>query len=556
MSSSFTLHIEPDNRDIVVPAHTVLHEALDCNGISLTAYCDGMGVCGKCIVEIRCADGMPVPETDEDRRHLTSEQRAEGLRLACRWNVVCNATVRIPDASRIENLAATAKDSGTVSTGAAHVNAAQPFGIAVDLGTTTVVGSLLDCRTGRTVAVASRLNGQHRFGADVISRVKYSVEAADGPGSLQREGIATINDIIGDIIGQSGIPAASIADVAITGNSVMLHALLRKPMHTLAVLPFEPAFREATRMPAAELGLALNGGAQAYVFPIVAGFVGGDTVSCMLATNMDTADECSMVIDIGTNGEVALGCARGLITASAPAGPAFEGATISCGMRGAKGAIEHVQITPDALISDVIGEVAPAGVCGTGLIDATAALLDWGIIDETGRILCQDELPDGTPGWLRARICERNGQQAFVLFDPETDEYYDNGDAPRTLVLTQRDFRELQLAKAAVAAACDLLLQHKGMTYGDLACINLAGAFGNYLRPAQARRIGLLPDVPLENIHFVGNAASTGAKRTLVSLDDRARAERIAREAAHVELAADPAFQMCFAGHMLFPASV
>ena len=387
----------------------------------------------------------------------------------------------------------------------------------------------------------------------MISRIKHAIESEQGLAELHGELIATLNEIIAEIEAQSGIGGTRIAEIVLTGNSVMLHALHREDMRRMSALPFEPAFRSAHALPARELGLALHAQTQAYSFPIVAGFVGGDTVACVLAEDMDTAPQCQMIVDIGTNGEVALGCRSGWITASAPAGPAFEGATISCGMRAADGAVEHVRITSAAVELDVIGKAAPRGICGTGLIDAAAALLDCGLLDETGRLLGADELPVATPEWLARRVLRHRDALAFILFDPRTDALNGNGNGAAALYLTQRDFRELQLAKAAVASACDLLLRRKGLGCNDLGRVNLAGAFGNFLRPAQARRIGLLPPVPLEKVRFVGNAASTGAKRALVSRADRRRAEHIAQAAEHVELAADPEFQNCFAEHLLFP---
>jgi len=268
-----------------------------------------------------------------------------------------------------------------------------------------------------------------------------------------------------------------------------------------------------------------------------------------LAIDMDRSAACDMVIDIGTNGEVALGCRDGWIATSAPAGPAFEGARISCGMPGAPGAIEHVRLN-DKVTLDVIGQVAPVGICGTGLIDAVALLLDIGLIDETGRLLPRDEVPATLPDWLRQHVVEAQGEAAFLLAEATPGD--DDAEPGRPLLLTQRDIRELQLAKAAIATACTLLLRKKNMTWDHVRRVYLAGAFGNYLRPATARRIGLLPPIPMAKIAFIGNAASTGAKRALVSFEDRARAEHIAGSADHIELAAEPDFQMCYADNMLF----
>ena len=551
MHPTCTLCIKPDNITVVAPLHAALHEVLDQHGIDITAYCDGMGLCGKCMVEIRLPDGTCPPPTPADNAKLTEAQRAAGLRLACGWRVTGPATIIVPDASRVTAASILVTDTLPAATVSRTVSATRPYGFAVDIGTTTIVASLLDLRTGHTVAVSSALNSQRRFGADVISRINHSLRDG-GMADLHTALLDTLNRLMSDCIRQRGIGANAIEEIAFTGNTVMLHTLHGKSMETMAVLPFEPSFRQAQQGAALSLGLSLGADIQAYSFPLIGGFVGGDTVACMLAIGMDTAPALQMVIDIGTNTEVALGCRDGWITASAPAGPAFEGARISCGMNGIAGAIQHVHISPTAVEVDVIGQQAPTGVCGTGLIDAAAALLDCGLLDETGRLCMGDDMPAQTPPWLRRRIIEHEGAPAFILFDPATDAFEQDG-SPRLLLLTQRDVRELQLAKGAVAAACDILLRSAQRTYDDICCIHLAGAFGNYLRPATARRIGLLPHVPLEKIEFIGNAASTGTKRALVSMADRARAENLARHAAHIELAADPGFQMCYADHMLFP---
>ncbi len=547
-----TLQILPDQRTLSAPAHAHLHEVLDQHGIALTAHCDGMGLCGKCIVRITLADGSTPAPTPADLRALSDAQRAAGLRLACMWRVCCDATIEIPGTSRVTDLHILASADDTPLQPTERTHDGRPYGIAVDIGSTTVVGALLDLRSGDTRAVAGRVNAQRVYGADVISRINHALQ--DGGGrELHLALTGTLNTIIAALLSEAQTSADTIAEITLTGNAVMLHSLHQAPMHTLATLPFEPAFHRAHTLPAHALGLALDGHARAYTFPLIGGFVGGDTVACMLATGMDEAAECQMIIDIGTNGEVALGCRRGWTATSAPAGPAFEGARISCGMHGAAGAIEHVVITPESVELDVIDEQTPRGICGTGLIDITAALLDWGMLDASGRLLAEDELPASVPAWLRARVVPHEGDLAFVLFNPAHDEYIKNETTAAPLHLTQRDFRELQLAKAAIAVACELLVQRAGLTYDDVTAVYLAGAFGNYLRPATARRIGLLPQVPLEKIKFIGNAASTGARQALVSLHHRARAEELAARAGHVDLAAESAFQMAYAEHMFFP---
>jgi len=553
MHETCSISVLPDNRKFIVPEHAYLHEALDRHGISLTAYCDGMGLCGKCIVQIKLADGSLAPVTEADRKYLSEEEITNGFRLACKWRVVCNAEITIPDKSRVNNINILTKDSGeTPLELSSDFSIDRPYGFAFDIGTTTIVGSLIDYRTGQTLSVSSYLNSQQKYGADVISRISHSLDDI-GLEELNSELIFTINKIINDVFGESKVAPDKVADIVFTGNTVMLHSLHKASMENMAHLPFEPSYTNAINIYAVEIGLEVDSKTKLYSFPVVSGFVGGDTVACMLATDMDESEKKQLIIDIGTNGEIALGNKNGWTTTSAPAGPAFEGARISAGMRGANGAIEHAQITDDEMIIDVIGQQTPIGICGTGLIDITAELLNRGVLDETGRINDVDELPAGTPDWLSKRIIDKRGENAFLLFDPESDEYIKNEVVPQKIYVTQRDLRELQLAKAAVATACDLILKHENVTLDDICCILLAGAFGNYLRPAQARRIGLIPNVPMEKIHFIGNAASTGAKRVLVSQKERKRVEKIAAEAGHIELASDPSFQMTYAEQMFFP---
>ena len=552
MRETCSILVLPDNRRIIVPENAYLHEALDRHGISLTAYCDGMGLCGKCIVQIRLADGSAPPITDADKKFLSETELNDGFRLACQWRVICNAEITIPEKSRVNHLNILTKASGDEKLHAgADFNTDKPYGFAFDIGTTTVVGSILDYRTGKTVGISSALNGQQKYGADVISRINHSL-SADGLAELHFELIKTINTIIKNALSESGVSKKEINEIVFTGNSVMLHTLHNESMKNMAQLPFEPSYKSAQKARARDLGIDLDDATQLYSFPLVSGFVGGDTVACMLATDIDKAEKKVLIIDIGTNGEVALGNNKGWTTTSAPAGPAFEGARISAGMRGANGAIEHVKISDCKMIIDVIGQQAPVGICGTGLIDAAAELLNRGLLDYTGRLVDKDELPEDTPEWLAARLVKATGDTAFLLFDPEKDSFFDNGAKPEKIFLTQKDFRELQLAKAAVGTACELLLKSANVDLNDVCCVMLAGAFGNYLRPANARRIGLIPNVPMEKIHFVGNAASTGAKRALMSKKEKARVEKIAEEAEHIELAADPSFQMSYAEQMLY----
>jgi uncharacterized 2Fe-2S/4Fe-4S cluster protein (DUF4445 family) len=284
------------------------------------------------------------------------------------------------------------------------------------------------------------------------------------------------------------------------------------------------------------------------VFPNIGGIVGGDTVAGIVATRLDRAVRPSLLVDVGTNGEIVLACRGRLTATSVAAGPAFEGARIVNGMRAAAGAIEKVVVDGDVRVN-VIGNVKPAGLCGTGLIDAMAALLRLGVVDETGRILGPDELPAALPPAVRRRVVPSDGQFDFVLVDAAETA------AGRPLCLTQRDVRELQLANGAIRAGIAILLKRAGLAPGDLDAILLAGAFGNFIRRNNAKRIGMLPAIPSDRIRFVGNTASLGAKWLLLSASEKDYAVRVARETQHVDLSQDPEFQAEFSAAMLFPGA-
>lgn len=549
------LEIIPDNRTIRTPRHTPLHEALDRHGIDITAYCDGAGLCGKCVVLIQPEEGYELPVTAADERHISAEELSLGYRLACQWRVCCDAKITIPAKTRAGSIHILTESREEETDVTAVVNPDAPYGIAVDIGSTTVVASLLDMRTGATIAVSSDINGQHVYGADVVSRINHSLNDG-GLEELHTVLEETLNTVMQNTLDEADISPEKVAKIILTGNSVMLHSFHKESMETLSVIPFEPTFKDARTVLAGNVCTCFPETTEAWTFPLIGGFVGGDTVSCMLAIDMDTTETCQLMIDIGTNGEVALACNGKLITTSAPAGPAFEGALISAGMRGTVGAIEHVRITEDTMIVEVIGQCPPRGICGTGCIDAIATLLDWGVLDMTGRLNDKEDIHRTTPQWVKDRVCVKNEQPAFCIFDPATDEYFENGDPPDAIYLTQKDIRELQLAKGAIATAYVLLMQQLDISHDDIECVSLAGAFGNYMRPRNARRIGLLPDIPLSRIHFIGNAASTGAKYALLTKDGTARAKKIAQNSKHIELAEDPGFHMAYAEQMMFPERI
>jgi uncharacterized 2Fe-2S/4Fe-4S cluster protein (DUF4445 family) len=314
----------------------------------------------------------------------------------------------------------------------------------------------------------------------------------------------------------------------------------------LGEIPFAPAFRWGQQLRAAELGIRVHPDAGLYVFPNVGGFVGGDTVAGILANGLLDAEAPTMLIDIGTNGEIVLAVEGRLYAASTAAGPAFEGARITQGMRAASGAIEKVVRRDGDLACNVIGGGPAAGICGTALIDVVAELLRLGVLDSSGRLLGDGERPGSLSRALTSRLHEADGDVNVLLSAAAA-----SGGEP--IYLHQRDVRELQLASGALRAGMQIMLKRLGLQVQDLDAVLLAGGFGNYIRRENARRIGLLPAVPLERVRFVGNAASIGARDALLSMGSRRLTNHIAEATEHVDLSLDPDFQMAFGMAMMFP---
>ena len=421
------------------------------------------------------------------------------------------------------------------------------YGVAFDIGTTTLVGTLVDLTSGADLAVAGRMNPQTSFGDDVISRIRKCRDEADGLRVLQKAVSDAVNGIIGKVTRAAGVDRKGICEAVFAGNTTMQQILCGINPRALGEMPFVPAFREPLRMRALDLELDVNDDADVYIFPQIGGFVGGDTVAGIIATRLDRMEAPALLVDVGTNGEIVLALKGQMMATSVAAGPAFEGARIVNGMRAASGAIEKVVVNGDDIRINVINDARPSGICGTGLIDATAALLRLGLLDPTGRIVDPAEAPASTPPAIVKRVVEQDGQFHFRLADATETA---NGEP---LYLFQKDIRELQLANGAIRAGISILLKMAGLATDELGSILLAGAFGNFIRRNNARRIGMLPQVPTERIRFVGNTASFGAKRVLLSIDEREYAARVARETRHVDLSLNPEFQNEFSEAMMFP---
>jgi uncharacterized 2Fe-2S/4Fe-4S cluster protein (DUF4445 family) len=419
--------------------------------------------------------------------------------------------------------------------------------VATDIGTTTLVGALLDLRTGGELAVTSRLNPQRRFGDDVLSRIAHASRGGEQLKELSEAVVGAVDEMIGELCAQTGVERRRIYDLTFAGNTTMQQLLCRVDPGPLGRMPFVPGIGRGMKFAAAELGLHIHPRGTAYILPIIGGFVGGDTTAGMLAADIAEAEGPTLFVDIGTNGEIVL-CANGKLTAaSTAAGPAFEGARISQGTSGRAGAIEKV-VVDGRLRIHAIGDVRPMGICGSGLIDAAAVLLRHGLLSPRGQLKTPEELPEDALPDLKRRLIMHEGQLAFQLAEA------DRTAIGRPIVLTGRDIRELQLACGAIRAGIAILLRRAGLKPEDLADVWIGGGFGSFIRRDNAQRIGLLPwDVPRHRIRCLGNTSLAGARLTALSLPARQKAEDIARRTSHVDLATDREFQATFAESLTFP---
>jgi uncharacterized 2Fe-2S/4Fe-4S cluster protein (DUF4445 family) len=522
----FTVTFKPDEKQIAIHAGASVIEAAGLAGIVLNTFCGEKGTCGKCAVTIE----------------------PQGRRvLACQYRIESDLTITIPSSSRFfehkilaEGIRAKAQVEPDI-----YKKYLQPaktvslFGLAVDIGTTTVVVKLVDMKTGQTVATQAALNPQARFGDDVISRIAYA-QTDEKLAELHKSIIDCLNDLIARLCADASIKPRDIYEASVVGNTTMNHIFLNLPIQQLGQAPYKAYSLDAKDVTPATVGLEINPAGNIHTVENIAGFVGADTTAVALATGIGDADQITLAIDIGTNGEVVLGTKDKLYAASCAAGPAFEGARISCGGRAVEGAIEAVVANKSDIDFDVIGDIPAHSICGSGLVDVMAILLDIGVIDKTGRF--NDPATVKTSRLATTTVAGVEGP-AFVI------AYHDN--IP-VVYLNQKDIRELQLAKAAIRAGIKLLQKRLNITDSDIKQIYLAGAFGNYIRRESALRIGLLPDVPIERIHSVGNAACSGAQMALISSHCRKSAGHLARKIQYVEIAHDPDFQTVFADSMLF----
>jgi uncharacterized 2Fe-2S/4Fe-4S cluster protein (DUF4445 family) len=410
------------------------------------------------------------------------------------------------------------------------------FGVAFDVGTTTLVGTLMNLRTGMAASVLSTLNGQAPFGADVISRISHAMNGPDAIVELQAAVVGTMNSILGSLYEETGINPDRTYEAVVVGNATMLHLLFGIDPSPLAVMPFTPAFMEPLSVVASEVGLNIHPNGFIQTLPALGAYVGADIVGGVLATGIVREDKMRVFVDVGTNGEIVLGNAQRALATAAPAGPAFEGSQIRCGMRATDGAIEGVQLGDRVELQVIGGDIKPEGICGSGLVDAVAQLLLVGLLDHSGRMKTRDDVP-GHP--LRDRLIDVDGIRAFLLAEG--------------VYLTQRDIRELQFAKGSIATGIKVLMDILGIATADLDEVLLGGSFGSYLNPESAKIIGLVPPVDVDKIIAVGNSAGEGAKIALLSYRERQVAFELSSRIEYIELSGRTDFNDSFVSVLGFP---
>lgn len=588
----------PNNISVEAQAGTTIMEALIAAGLKIDAPCGGRGVCGKCKVKITDKNETKTvlacqTEVEADMTVDLSKQDAGhkilmgGISRDIRLDsAVYSVTVRVPEPTTSdlrscwERLRATVAEKLGLGSGDIAPNplvAANLYdtlekndylvevmlynneiidvkppqsdilAVAYDIGTTTVAAYLIDLKTGRQLTQASLLNPQVKYGADVIMRTKYSIE--NGVGVLSQDIRKALSGLCDSCLSEAGKKAESVYLVTIVGNTCMHHLFMGISPASLAYAPYTAGITEPITVAASDYGFEINPCARISMLPNIAGFVGADTVGASLAVEMDKKDELTLLIDIGTNGEMVLGDSNRLIACSTAAGPAFEGAVITYGMRGAESAIDHVTLKDGKLDYSVIGNVKPRGICGSGIIDLVSELVRTGLVDSGGRLLMGDEISSEEGALYAEHIEVIDGRRCIVLADEK------NSGSGEKIIFTQKDIREVQLAKGAMAAGIQMMARKLGADVNDIKSIMIAGAFGSYMSPKSACGIALIPPKLENKVNAVGNAAGQGSIFAAMSRAEYGRAYDISKKIEYLELAADPEFQDVFVDNLEFPSA-
>ncbi len=510
------VRFEPDGIEISVPNGTLISSAAKLAGVFIDAPCGGNGTCGKCAVTV-LANGM------------------ENRSLACQTRLESDCTVTISERAALSALQSGTERRVQFEPYPNIDSTAQGACFACfDLGTTTIVCYLLDASDGRQLAVSAKQNPQAVYGADVIARANQ-VLSSGLPEELQRCALSAMNDLIAETCVKANRISKQVSLITVVGNTVMLHLLLKYPLDRLVRAPYQPYSLERRILPVKDLGLNADKNAVVLIAPVIGGFVGADTVACLTASEFDIIVDPTLLLDIGTNGELAMTNGIKRVCCSTAAGPAFEGANLSCGMRAERGAVDHIWIENAELRYSTVGRAPARGICGSGLIELCAALLRSGVIDETGRF-------DINSCMSERLISLSDGMLAFLVTDGE-----------HRVTLSQKDVRELQLGKAAIRAGIEVLLDALSLTAPQVEHVLLAGAFGAHISSAALSEIGLLPMEFFGKAVSIGNAAGEGAKLYARNFQLFEESETLARNTEYIELTVSPAFQDYYVDAMSFP---
>jgi uncharacterized 2Fe-2S/4Fe-4S cluster protein (DUF4445 family) len=529
--SHHTVTIMPEGARRSAKTGTPLSDVVRGGDILVNLPCGGEGRCGRC--RVRVLDGT-APPTPEDHKYIPKSEIEQGQRLACRLAVTGDMTVEIPASSRVAGTGASWEDVRVIAERPAP---ADGISLAVDLGTTSIAAALVSHPGGDVLAHASALNPQAAYGADVISRINAVIKDPSALARQQRIVADVIAGLLDKLIRKVDPASCRVHEVVVAGNPTMEHLFLGRDPVPIASVPFAPGFYAAQTADSSAIGFDIRPEASVWVFPVISGYVGGDTMAFIWSSRIHESDEMILGLDIGTNGEIVLGNKDRLLACSAAAGPAFEGSHIADGMRADFGAIEAVTIERDEVTLGVKGNVDPRGICGSGLFDAVSQMRRAGIIDRAGKITA-----DIAPPSLRERIVRDNGPARFVL----------SSDHERSIGITQKDIREIQLAKGAMNAGMRVLLSEMGITWNDIDLILVAGAFGNYLKPESIVGVGMLPASLADKIVFVGDAALSGAVEAARSDTAKRDIDDLAGRVGYIELSSDRRFNDLFISSLSF----
>lgn len=595
--------IRPSGREFRIDPSLTLLANLQKQGVFLESVCGGKGTCGKC--RVRFIKGVP-RASRSGRRHLSAKEIEEGWRLACQVKVGGEVEIFVPPSSGeapvrilaegrsiekeidpgakkyflrlqpqkldrplgdidlileepgmrdfridlrdVHDLPRLLRDADyqvtvtVIGDEITNIEAGDAtgknLGLAIDVGTSTLVVSLIDLHSGEERAVSVRLNPQREFGADVISRIQYCREKEGGLVEMWLSVANTLSEMIDEACRKGGIERTDISEAIVVGNPTMQHIFLGLDPSYIGELPYAPAIsRKARFRPTKGLGVDI-GAYPIQTPPNLSGFIGSDIVGGIISQGLLESEEIQLLVDLGTNAEIVLGNKERLLVSNAAAGPAFEGAKIKCGMIGLQGAIDRVWFDEEDIRFHVIGGARASGICGSGLVDAIACLLDLGILDESGKMGDPESPPEGLSEKIKKKLRKEGSEKRFCL----SNKVY----------ISQKDVREVQAAKAAVAAGIEILRGKMGIELRGIARVMIAGAFGSYVNPVSAMRIGLIPNVPLDRVISVGNSALEGAKMYLLSRRVRELADRIQEIAELHELSVEKEFEQEFVSRMAF----